>query len=125
LERIIREYGVDVVAISPSIFKCDVGDAAAIKRHLTEKLPRLIEFAEGCGTNLVIIFGFIGKISEYDKYFDQIVDMLRKAADYAAEKGILLALENEPICFADTGERSAKLVKAVQRKKSISKLGSM
>ena len=116
LRRIFTKYGVDVVAISPGIFKCDIGDAATVEKHLTQRLPRSIELAKDFGTDLVIIFGFIGQRSQYDEHFNEIVDLLGKAADYAAKKDVLLALENEPICLADTGERTAKLVRAVQRK---------
>lgn len=116
LKRIFMQYGVDVVAISPGIFKCDIEDAASVERDLTERLPRSIEFAKDFETNLIIMFGFIGKSSDYDKHFDRIVDLLREAADYASKKDVLLALENEPICFADTGKRTAELVEVIQRK---------
>jgi len=116
LKRILTRYGVDAVAISPGIFKISIEDVANIKRHLTGRLPRSIELAKILGTNLIIIFGFIGERSKYEKYFDLMVDILRKAADHAAKENFLLALENEPICLADTGERTAKLVEAVQRK---------
>jgi sugar phosphate isomerase/epimerase len=115
LKKILTEYGVDVAALSPGIFKINIEDAENIERHLTETLPRSIDLGKVLGTNLIIIFGFVGEKSKYEMYFDLMVDTLREAADYAAKKGFLLALENEPICLADTGERTAKLVKAVRR----------
>jgi len=115
LKKLLTQYGVDVVAISPGLFKVNVEDEGSVKDHLAHRLPRSIELAKSLGTNLLIIFGFIGKRESYDEYFDWVVDTLRRAADYAEKENMVLALENEPICLADTGERTAKLVEAIQR----------
>ena len=44
-------YGVEVVAISPGIFKCGIEDLSAIKSHLENRLPRSIELACDLGKN--------------------------------------------------------------------------
>ncbi len=115
LKKVLIRYGVDVAAISPGLFKVNVEDEARVKGHLRHRLPRSIELAKSLGTDLLIVFGFVGEKELYDKYFDRVVGTLRRAADYAEKENVVLALENEPICLADTGERTAKLVKAVQR----------
>jgi len=115
LRNLLTQYNADIVAISPGLFKCSIEDTSDIKSHLSDRLPRSIDLAKDLGTNLIIIFGFIGDANKYDKYFGLAVRYLSKAADLAAERNIFLAIENEPICLADTGERTARLVEAVHR----------
>jgi len=50
-EKIMSYYGVEVVAISPGIFKCGIEDLSAIKSHLENRLPRSIELACDLGKN--------------------------------------------------------------------------
>ncbi|MEM2888926.1 MAG: sugar phosphate isomerase/epimerase family protein [Candidatus Bathyarchaeia archaeon] len=115
LRNLFTQYHADVVAIFPWLFKFGIEDTSNIYNHLSDRLPRSIELAKDLGTNLIIIFGFIGDAKKYDEYFDLAVSYLSKAADHAADRNILLAIENEPICLADTGERTARLVEAVNR----------
>ncbi len=115
MKEIMSYYGVEVVAISPGVFKCGIEDLSAIKSHLENRLPRSIELACDLGAKIIIVFGFRGESSEYGRYFNRMVNILGKAADYAAERDIILALENEHSCLADTGEKTANLVKAVKR----------
>ncbi len=115
LNEILNQYNVDVAAVSPGLFKVDVKDETSIERHLTHRLPQSIGLAKSLGTNLIVIFGFVGEKELYKACFNRSVKTLRKAADYAAGEDMVLALENEPICLADTAERTVKLVEAVQR----------
>lgn len=115
LKDLVSTYNLGVAAISPGIFKCRIDDEATVMNHLNERLPRSINLAKSLGTNTVIVFGFLCDNLYNKKYFDYAVKILRKASDYAAEKGVLLALENEPLSPADTGERTANMVKSVGR----------
>ncbi|MBS7606600.1 sugar phosphate isomerase/epimerase [Candidatus Bathyarchaeota archaeon] len=112
---LISSYNVRVAAISPGVFKCRIDDEATVMKHLNERLPRSIELAEALGTNTVIVFGFLCDDPSNRKYFHYATEILRKASDYAAERGIMLALENEPFSLADTGERSANLARSIGR----------
>ncbi|MEM1507560.1 MAG: sugar phosphate isomerase/epimerase family protein [Candidatus Bathyarchaeia archaeon] len=113
LKELVSMYNLGVAAISPGIFKCRINDEATVMNHLNERLPRSIDLARSLGTNTVIVFGFLCDDPHNIKYFDYAVRILRKASDYAAERGVLLALENEPSSLADTGERTANLVKSI------------
>jgi len=115
LKKMVEQYGVGVAAVSPGVFKCRIDDERTVMNHLCERLPRSIELAKILGTNMVIVFGFIHDEPCSKKYFDYAVEILRRASDYAAEVGVILALENEPSTLADTGERTAELVKSVGR----------
>jgi len=115
LKEIIASYGVSVIAISPGIHKCRISDNVTIMNHLRERLPRSIELARELGTNIVIIFGFIqDSTQQWEKQFNRAVEILRETSNYAAKEDVILALENEPAYIADTGERTANLVKSVQ-----------
>lgn len=113
LKKLAGQYGVGVAAVSPGVFKCRIDDERTVMNHLHERLPRSIELAKILGTDMVIVFGFICEEPYSKKYFDYAVEILRRASDYAARAGVMLALENEPSTLADTGERAAELVKSV------------
>ncbi|MCS7119921.1 MAG: sugar phosphate isomerase/epimerase family protein [Nitrososphaerota archaeon] len=115
LKSIISRYGAEVVAISPGIFKCDIEDQETIKRDLEERLPRSIDLAKELKAGFIIVFGFHCKDPNNNGYIERAVSALRKASDYAASMGIHLALENEPQYLADTGERTARLLKLVEK----------
>ena len=115
LKNILDRYEVDVVAISPGVFKVRIDDEGAIRQHLMNRLPESIDLAENLGTRIIVIFGFISDGVRDEEAFDRAVNLLRQASDYAAKRDVILALENEPICIADTGKRAAEIVNAVNR----------
>jgi len=135
LKDSLDRYSARIVAISPGIFKIpfpasDSGEfpVATIDRslfdqwyatkqilehHLTDLLPRSLDFANEFGANLVIIFGFDRAGADPGFPPDDAMMFLAEAAARAQDSGINLALENEFGFFADTGARSANILQAV------------
>jgi len=115
IERVLQvkeEFGIEISAISPGAFKVPV-DSAEAERHLEDMLPRTYELARRLESGLVIIFGFHKPKGSQGKYPSRVVELLRKAAEDASREGILLALENEPGCWVDTGRAAAEIVKKI------------
>jgi len=110
--RVKEEFGIEISAISPGAFKVPV-DSDEAERHLRDMLPRAYELAHKLETNLVIAFGFHRPEGSREKYPSKVVDLLGEAAEGASREGVLLALENEPGCWADTGKVAAEIVKKV------------
>lgn len=135
IHELMDRYSVRIAAISPGIFKIPfpVGRAeefpvawldralfeswAAARRtveaHLNELLPRSLEYANTLGAKLVIIFGFDRAGSPPGNPPDEVLETLLRAAAMAQSAGIQLVVENETGFWADTGERTAAIVKAV------------
>ena len=114
--RTIKEYGVNITAISPGLFKIPL-ESEQVEAHLNEKLYAAFEFAREVETKKVIVFGFLPPQGvDHSTYPQQVVDLLGEAAQKAAQEGVVLSLENEPICWADTGQRTAQIVSQVGAK---------
>lgn len=120
LLRALREYGANVVALSPGLFKVPLDSKEDVKRHLKTRLPRSIELAKELGTRYIVVFTFLkpedrqapqGAKPEAPPIPGEIVDLLAEAAAIAAEEKLSLLIENEPVCYADTGLNTAGLLR--------------
>jgi len=110
---VVKTLGVRVTALSPGLFKIPL-DAQLANAHLEQRLSQSIELAHELGTDKLIVFGFVRpKHVTATEYPQQIIDFLGAAAQKAAGEGVVLALENEPICWADTGKTTAQILGAV------------
>jgi sugar phosphate isomerase/epimerase len=117
-----KRYGVTISSISPGFFKCSV-DAPEVEKDMREALPAAFDMARELGTDRVIIFGFgkPGKTgaemmhADGAKYPPKIIDLLGAMADKAKAGGCRLFLENEPICWGDTGTDTAAIIRKVHR----------
>ncbi len=117
LIEILNRYGVNVLAISPGIFKVPASRRDLMEEHLHLRLLKSFELAESLGTNIVIIFSPIRESQQEQDIFRDSISFFRSAADRAEERNMTLALENEASCLADTGSSVARLVKAVASNK--------
>ena len=118
IRPIAEDYGVRISAISPGLFKAPV-DAPEIDRQMKEVLPRAFDLAREVGADKVICFGF-GKDPRAERMGPQevppeVVDRLREMAQAAEAAGIRLLLETEPVCWGDTGLRTAAIIRQVDR----------
>lgn len=135
LRDALDEYQARIVAIGPGLFKFaypppmasrfPLGwmDRAAYEHwaesqrlahyHLNELLPACLDYANELGARLVIIFGFDRAGAPCGPPPDEILNCLQLAAERASAAGIKLAIENEDGFWADSGERSAQMVRAV------------
>ncbi|WJH37053.1 sugar phosphate isomerase/epimerase [Paenibacillus sp. CC-CFT747] len=120
----IRRHGLSVTALASPIFKCaldpsrivDTGDTFGQKETGVEEqaanLERVIAIANKLGTRRIRIFSF-WREQEPEKYFDEIVGHLKKAAALAEKEDVVLLLENEGSCNGGYASEVADLIRAV------------
>ena len=135
LMHILADYGARIVALSPGLFKMpypppdplrwsftclDMGayeswEAAhrLVQAHVQEILPATLDLANQLGVKTLVLFGFHRGGAEPGLPPQAVLDTLHAAAQRAASSGITLALETEEGYWADTGERTARLVEMV------------
>jgi len=107
------EFGVNITALSPGTFKTTVGETDSVRKELNEILPRTMHLAHQLGAPLVITFGFLRSGGSDANEFDRVVEVFRAAASLAEQEDLMLAVENEPGFWADTGMNTAKLLRTV------------
>ena len=130
-----QAYGIRIVAISPGLFKIpyppkkrkqfslQVIDAGyydqwqAARRlldyHTQELLPASIEYAKQVGAEQIIAFGFERGSQPPGFPPDEILEAFQMAARQVARAGLRLSVEVEAGFWADTGERTAAIIRAV------------
>lgn len=135
LVRAVRDFGVSITAVSPGLFKfpfpareparsnlgwMDGGffgawrDARAmLEDHLEKLLPETIEFAQAVGARSIVCFSFSRAGAPGGAAPSGAIEALHEAAELCAAAGIDLLVETEEGHSADTGERSAALVRRV------------
>lgn len=135
LHELIEEYGIQIAAISPGLFKCPFPasprerfplrtfDAAlhqqwqdardVVKRHLEELLPASIEYAQDVGARKIVAFSFHRGACPPGLPTDDILETFHRAAEEAARAGLGIVIEVEDGFWADTGSRTAALIQAV------------
>ncbi|MEN6304760.1 MAG: sugar phosphate isomerase/epimerase family protein [Armatimonadia bacterium] len=104
------DYGISFPSISPGLFKLKLDDPAYAD-HCGAFQDRCYDLAEALGAKIVVLFPPL--CTSYDEWYDwpvRVVDDIRAAAERAAARGLTLALENEPACYAGGGQALAKLV---------------
>ncbi len=110
LMHLMREYPVRITALSPGTFKTPLNGKSELRKELSEVLPRTFEMAHSLGTSMVIVFGFQKTGEEGPEMRGDVVDLFMKAAEAARRSDIVLAVENEPGFWCDTGERTAAII---------------
>ena len=135
--ELLQRWSVPVSAISPGLFKIPLpdrdtddirmfrwADAAAFRRnqlleqlardHVERLLPLSIAAARTAGAKTLICFSFErGNRPSSSKAPDWVIDVLRHAAASVGQAELVLALEPENGCWADTGSRTADIVQRV------------
>jgi sugar phosphate isomerase/epimerase len=117
VERIRDGEGVTITALSPGLFK-HVADASAFRREINELYPRAAELAQRWGLRSLIVFGFQkpgapeenGDLIASDGPPGWVIESLARAAKRAESDGLRLLIEPEPICWADSGMATARLI---------------
>jgi len=124
VRRQAEARGLYISAIASPVFKCALdparpvasGDTFGQEEESVEvhfaKLSRVIELAELMGTKRIRVFSF-WREREPERYTEEIVGHLRRAADIASKAGVTLLLENEAACNGGSAREVAELVRAV------------
>jgi sugar phosphate isomerase/epimerase len=109
--RQIGASGVQVSAIGSPIGKIDIEAPFAPE---LERLRRIADVAGQLGTNLVRVFSFfIPPERDPQLYRAPVIDRMRGLAELAAERGLVLAHENEKKIYGDRPQRCADIIVSV------------
>jgi sugar phosphate isomerase/epimerase len=111
LRHALGDSGVRVSAIGSPIGK--IGVDAPFGPEL-ERLRRVADVAAELGTTLVRVFSFFIPAGEPpERYRTQVIDRMGQLAAVAAERGLVLAHENEKEIYGDRPERCADIIAGV------------
>ena len=114
LKKLAAEYGITFTAASPGLFKAGL-DSEFQSLHLDYLLPMSMKLAASVDVNTMIVFAPNRRNIEQAGDFNQVVDLLGKAVDKAAESGFTVQLENLPGSWADTSDACFALLRSVNR----------
>jgi sugar phosphate isomerase/epimerase len=128
-------YNIHIAAISPGLFKIpyppkkrdqfslqvidsnyyDQWQAARclLDYHVKELIPASIEYAKQVGTRQIVAFSFDRGDNPPGPPPDEILEIFQLAARQAAHAGLQLSIEVEKGFWADTGARTAEIIRAV------------
>jgi sugar phosphate isomerase/epimerase len=114
LGRMLADTSLTVSGVSPGLFKCSVDDEE-IETGITELLPRACEWARTWGTDRVSIFATgRGEAAHGSQDFPpRLIEILQRMCRVADTADCRLVLENEAVCWGDTGTAAAALIRAV------------
>ena len=101
---------IKITALSPGVFKIKPGDLDRLKFEMEKVLYDTFKLARKLDVNKIIIFGFVRDGTPEE----EVVEILKSAAKLAFEENFVLAIENEPGFYCDTGGNTAKIIKAVK-----------
>ncbi len=108
---LVHQEEIEITALSPGTFKTKPSDHAALQSALEQTLPKTMAMAKELRAPVIISFGFLRD----DSSEDLVIDLLRKTADLVQPAGLVVAIENEPGFFCDSGQTTARLVAAANR----------
>ena len=133
--ELLEAFNVNVIAISPGLFKMPFPDRRrerfplrtfdialydrwekaqdALKAHIEELLPASIEYARLVGAREIVIFSFERSADAEAQVPDEVLETLRQAAEMAGSAGMQLAIEVESGFWADAGKHTAEIIRAV------------
>ena len=111
LRHQLDESGVQVSAIGSPIGK--IGIDAPVEPEL-ERLRRIADVAAELGTTMVRVFSFfIPQGRNPEIYRNEVIDRMAALTALAAERGLILAHENEKEIYGDRPERCADIITTV------------
>ncbi len=112
LFALLREYPVNITALSPGVFKISL-TSPEIKKQIDETLPKTYELAHRLGVNKIVVFGFGRSDKEQVDLLPRVAEFLLKETQKAKKEGVDLLLENEPGCWVNTGSTILEIVKRI------------
>jgi sugar phosphate isomerase/epimerase len=123
---VVEAHGMTVLSIASPVLKCVLPDAPDVDARFQQDMfgarftfddqPRLagraIEIAERTGARIIRVFSYWRTVDPA-RCFDRVAATLRDLADLAAQRDLIIGLENEHACNIGTGEEAGRLLEAV------------
>ncbi|NOZ57943.1 MAG: sugar phosphate isomerase/epimerase [Calditrichaeota bacterium] len=113
VRRTVEREGVRIAALSPGVFKISLEDPERVRLEKEEILPETFRLAELLDTRLIIVFGFSHYPNEPAENRQAVIDHFGDVARMAERTGFVVAVENEPDHWCDTGEHTAAILAEV------------
>lgn len=124
-KAMIEERKLKVAGLASPLLKCALpgypepkeGDSFGFGRRTyrehAELLPKAVKIARYLHTTIIRCFSFWKSVVPFEQAKDEIVAWMRPLVALAEEEGMVLALKNEPSCYAATAVEMRKIVTAV------------
>jgi sugar phosphate isomerase/epimerase len=123
---IARGYGLEIISIASPLLKCVLPDSPDVDARFQKDMfaatqtfadqpaiaQRTFEIAKRTGARIIRVFSYWRTVRP-EECFDRIVEALRTLADQAAQRGLIIALENEHACNIGTAAETAPLLAAL------------
>jgi len=122
----IEKNGLRVVSIASPLLKCTLPNAPEVdsrfqkdifaSRHTFEDQGRLaeraFEIAKRTGAQVIRVFSYWRTVDP-EAVFERVVHALQELADLAAQRDVIIGLENEHACNIATAQETARVLAAV------------
>jgi sugar phosphate isomerase/epimerase len=125
-QQILKDKGFEVISIASPILKCVLPGGPEIdsrfqhdifaSKHTFEDQPRLadqaFDIAEMMGAKIVRVFSYWRTVDP-DQCFNGAIAALTWLSEKAANRGLIIGLENEHACNLSTAAESARALQAL------------
>jgi sugar phosphate isomerase/epimerase len=122
----VERHGMRVLSIASPVLKCVLPDGPPLDQRFQQDVfgsaytiadqPRLakraMEIAEIAGAKFIRVFSY-WRTTAPEQSHDRIVAALGELADQAAERGLIIGLENEHACNVGTGAEAGRILAAL------------
>ena len=126
VKALVAARGMQILSIASPVLKCELPDAPPIDERLQQDVfgsrytfadqPKLAErafaIAQRTGARIVRVFSYWRTIDPA-RCFDRIVEALEDLGSLAAQRGLVIGLENEHACNVATGQEAGQVLAAV------------
>jgi sugar phosphate isomerase/epimerase len=106
-------WGLQFSSISPGLFKLPAG-SPELETHTGELFDKCLDLCEALGSKVIVSFTPIVPVEERGNWGEDLVESFRALGEQAQVRGLLLVIENEPICVASSAPLVAKLVEEIR-----------
>lgn len=104
-----KQEGVAFTVLSPGFFKSHL-ESDETKWQFEDGVPRAIELCRELGIPKMIFFAGLKDNTPRLEAFPRVAKLLAECAEKTQEAGILLLLENEHVCWGDTGSHALEIL---------------
>src|SRR5258705_3697066 len=122
----VERHGMRVLSIASPVLKCVLPDGPPLDQRFQQDVfgaaytiadqpglaRRAMEIAEIAGAKFIRVFSY-WRTTAPEQSHDRIVAALGQLADQAAERGLIIGLENEHACNVGTGAEAGRILAAL------------